>query len=257
MSRDGIRELEALEPRISAWLDAAVARHAPLSFRDLRKGVQGLSHRYVERRTDAKALADALGAPARRAAFSTYYAALHFMQAFLAAHAFPAWIGVDRVVDLGAGTGAVGLGASLALAAPVPVLAVDRSGWALAEARRAGRDWGVPVRTRRHDLARGLPRVGPGDGVTAGWFLNELPERARDAAADGLAAASARGARLILLEPLAGPVAPWWDDLVGRLELDARELRARVARPRWIADMDRAAGLDHGELRARIAGPRA
>ena len=246
---------DALLPRLDSWIERAVARQAPLEFRDLRKGVQALSARYVERRAERSAISNALDAPARRAAFATYYAALHLLEAFLAGQRTEGWEGVKRIVDLGAGTAAAGIGTALALPGAPTVHAFDRSGWALAEARNAGRDLGVPVRTRRQDLARALPRIGRGDAVVAGWFLNELEPSARDEAVAALAKGIRSGARLLVIEPLAGAAAPWWDDVATRLGVSSgSEIRARVPLPAWVRDMDRAAGLDHSELRARVMG---
>ncbi len=248
-------ELEALTPRVDAWLQRAVARQAPLEFRDLRKGVQALSTRYVERRGDARVLAKALDGPARRAAFATYYAALHLVEAFLAGRRAAGWGGIERILDLGAGTGAAGFGVALALRSIPRVDAFDRSGWALAEARQAGRDLGVPIRTRRQDLARGLPRMGKGDAVVSGWFLNELAPDVRDEAVEAIARGIESGARLLVLEPLAGAAAPWWEEVAARLGFAPDgQIRERVALPAWVREMDRAAGLDHSELRVRVMG---
>ena len=246
---------EALADRVDGWLSQAVARQAPLEFRDLRKGVQALSARYVEKRGAAEALSGALDSPARRGAFATYYAALHLLQGYLCAlHVDDSWRGVQRLVDLGAGTGAAGFGAALAMPEAPAIEAWDRSGWALAEARAAARDLGLRLRTRRQDLSRGLPRLRPSDGILAGWFLNELPEAARADAVDKLSEAVAAGARLLIIEPLAGAAAPWWRDVHDTLGGNAIEVRERLQLPRWISDMDKAAGLDHGELRARAMG---
>ena len=245
---------EALGLRMESWLAGAVDRQAPLVFRDLRKGAQALSARYVEKRGATGALEKALDSPARRGAFATYYAGLHLIQSYLCAERQLGWESVRRIVDLGAGTGAAGFGTSLALAAAPPVEAIDRSGWALAEARAAGRDLGVRVRTRRQDLGRGLPRFASEDGIVAGWFLNELPERARAEAVERLAHAAEGGSRLLIIEPLAGAAAPWWSDVATRLGVPSIEVRERFALPGWIRDMDKAAGLDHGELRVRAMG---
>ena len=245
---------ETLTVRVDGWLANAVERQAPLVFRDLRKGVQALSARYVEKRGTAGALEGALDSPARRGAFATYYAGLHLLQSYLCAERQEGWEDVRRIVDLGAGSGAAGFGAALALPTTPPVEAFDRSGWALAEARSAGRDLGVRVRTRRQDLARGLPRFASDDGIVAGWFLNELPDRARSDAVERLGEAAGKGARLLIIEPLAGAAAPWWNEVATRLGLRSIEVRERLALPGWIKDMDKAAGLDHGELRVRAMG---
>ena len=245
---------EALIARADGWLAKAVERQAPLTFRDLRKGVQGLSTRYVEKRHASGALEKALDSPARRGAFATYYAGLHLIQSYLCAERQAGWERVARIVDLGAGTGAAGFGAALALEDDPPVEAYDRSGWALAEARATGRDLGLRVRTRRLDLGRGLPRFAPDDGIVAGWFLNELGAAARADAIARLADAADSGARLLIIEPLAGAAAPWWAEVEARLDLPSIEVRERLRLPGWIRDMDKAAGLDHGELRVRAMG---
>ena len=247
---------------LDAWLEAAVDRQAPLTFTDLRKGVRALSARYVERRQRSERGGvdrDSFASPAKRAAFATYYAALHLETAFLAAaEAWPAGIAAERVVDLGAGSGAAGAGAARALGVPA-VLGLERSGWALREARATYAAFGLRARTRRSELPGALPRARRGDLMVAGWVLNECTAEVRDALVGGLEAALRAGAAVLILEPLAGAVAPWFDAVAARLApLGARSTEARfpVERPTWVAKMDHAAGLDHRELRARVlAGP--
>lgn len=243
---------------LEAWLEAAVERQAPLSFTDLRKGVRALSTRYVERRRrgDREAVdRDAFGSPAKRAAFATYYAALHLETAFLAAsEAWPAGLAAERVVDLGAGSGAAGAGVARALDVS-SVLGLERSGWALREARATYAAFGLRARTRRAELPAALPRGRPGDVLVAGWVLNECSAAARETLVGGLQAAVREGAAVLILEPLAGAVAPWFDTVAERLApLGTRTTEARFhdERPTWVAKMDRAAGLDHRELRARV-----
>ena len=64
---------------------------------------------------------------------------------------------------------------------------------------------------------------------------------------------------LLLLEPLASGVVPWWPEWgteLGRLGVADIESKARVEVPEWIARVDRAAGLDHRVIGARVlAGP--
>jgi hypothetical protein len=138
------------------------------------------------------------------------------------------------------------------------MLLLDRSGWALAEARRTLAALGLTGATRRRALPS-LPRLEPGDLAVLGWVLNECDARTRDAVAERLAEAAGRGVSVLVAEPLAGFVAPWWDGLAQRLEphgLHARIWKAPVVLPAWIRKMDRAAGLDHGTLGARLlAGP--
>jgi SAM-dependent methyltransferase len=261
----GTRPAPALPPEIAArfeaWLRAAAGRE-PLTPAEIRSGVRALSLRYVEgRSTDG--VAGALGGAALRAAFASFYAPLHFLAAYAAASALPpAWrTGIRRVIDLGAGTGATG--AALALAAGArEVLALERSGWALGEARRSFAALGVRGRTRRVDLPAGVPRAGAGDAIAAGWTLNELRPPARQRVTGLLARALETGARVLVLEPLAHGAAPWWDDFAAALApsgASSELMKWEIERPEWIAKLDLAAGLDHREIGARVlwgpAGP--
>ena len=135
------------------------------------------------------------------------------------------------------------------------MLALDRSAWALAEARQSFRLLGVRGRTRRVELPAGLPRLGAGDLVTAGYVLNELPPAAREQLMVAFARALGAGARLLVLEPLARGISPWWDNSVRRLApagAEAALFKWRIERPAWIERLDDASGLDHREIGARV-----
>jgi len=248
---------------IDAWLDGTVQRHEPLTFAELRKGVQALSARYVEQRGPQGVKAGALGSAAKRGAFATFYAGLHLQTVLALAPALIASLGgprIRRVVDLGAGTGVVGAGLALALGEPPPeVLALERSPWALGEARATFKAFRVRARSRRAALPGGMPRVGEQDLVAAGWFLNECQPDERSRLIDQLSAALDAGAALVVLEPLSGRAVPWWDEVTEKLA--SRGVRQDIAKwpaelPAWLRKMDRAAGLRHQELGARVAwGP--
>lgn len=248
-----------LQERFEAWIEAAAASE-PLRFPELRKGVQALSARYVERRGKSGATAGAFSGAGLRTAFASFYAPLHFLAAHYVALELPASFrsGVRRVVDVGAGTGAVGAAVSLA-AGQAPVLALDRSGWALAESRQSFRLLGTRGRTRRVELPDGLPRLGRGDLITAGYVLNELPVKAREQLTVTFARALESGARLLVLEPLARGISPWWEESARRLTpsgVEAALFKWRIERPAWIERLDDASGLDHREIGARaLWGP--
>jgi SAM-dependent methyltransferase len=248
----------ALAARVEAWLAAAVLRAAPLTFSEIRRGVQALSRRYVERREPG----DALGSAGKRAAFATYFAALHLATAFGAVRALPpaALAGVARIVDLGAGSGAVGAGVALALAPASPaLLALDRSLFALAEARHTYSAFGQRGDTQRVQLPAGIPKLVRGDLAVAGWFLNECSDATRERMLAALERGLAAGARVLVLEPLSGRAVPWWDAAAARFAargVATGSVRWQMQRPAWVAQMDKAARLDHRELGARIAfGP--
>jgi SAM-dependent methyltransferase len=244
-----------IERRFLRWVEEAAGRE-PLTFPEIRRGVRALSARYVEGRGEHGAVAGALAGAGLRAAFASYYAPLHFLTAFAAAQALPApWrAGVRRVIDLGAGTGAVG--AALALATGgAPVLALDRAAWALAEARRSFAALGVAGRTRRAELPAGVPHLRADDLVCAGFVLNECRPELRERLLRLLARALGAGTRVLVLEPLARGAAPWWDEAAAALARAGAEsalLKYSIERPDWIARLDDAAGLDHREIGARV-----
>jgi SAM-dependent methyltransferase len=253
----------AIDTRFQAWLAAAAGR-ASLRFPEIRKGVQALSARYVEGRKAGGVGAGALGGAGLRTAFASFYAPLHFLTAFAAANALPASLraGVTRVVDLGAGTGAVGAalalaagGAEVLAAGEAEVLALDRSAWALGEARHTFAAFAVRGRTRRAELPAGVPRLAAGDLVAAGWLLNEGGPAWRARLGEVLTRALDAGARVLVLEPLARGVSPWWDDFAAALApagAASALLKWSIERPDWIARLDAAAGLDHREIGARV-----
>lgn len=256
----------ALRDAFDAWLADAVARHSrELEFREIRKGVQALSALYVQRREGADLAARAIEGRGKRAAIATCYAPLHFLTVHhVLAELGPArLVAVRRVVDLGCGTGAAGAAAAATLraaGAPVPaVVAVDRSGFVLAEARATYAAFGLTARTVRGVLPAALPPAGAGDLLVLGWAVNELDDRARAALLAALRRALDAGARLLLLEPLAGAASPWWREWAGALAphgVEEPRTKLRVALPEWIARLDRAAGLDHRVLGARVlVGP--
>jgi hypothetical protein len=57
-----------------------------------------------------------------------------------------------------------------------------------------------------------------------------------------------------VVEPLAGPAAPWWPSWRRRVEAAggrADDWRVRLTLPAIVAKLDRAAGLDHAVLTGR------
>ncbi len=253
----------SLDPRFHDWLATTRERQGALATRDLRRGIQAVSRVYVEERGRGDLGARATGGTARRAAFACFYAPLHFLTVWhLAAELRRDAVlagSPRRVVDLGCGTGAVGAAAAVGASAPAAVLGVDALGWALGEARHTYRAFGLRGRTRRGHLPAALPRLREGDLAVCGWFLNECDDEARLAMREALQEGGRAGARVLVVEPLAGRIAPWWEEWVR--EGEALGLRAGIWKqdvdlPEPLRTLDRAAGLDHGTLGARwLAGP--
>jgi len=236
---------------VARWLAALEARHLrDLTFAEVRRALQALSSVYVQRRPRLQGGAALQGA-GKRAAFALFYGPLHY----LAVREVVRALGAARpppteVLDLGCGTGASGAAWALE-AGGVPVQGVDRNGWAVDEARwtlrRLGLRGGADV--GRAEEAR-LPRRG--GAVLAAFTLNELADEARERLLETLLAAS--GVSVLVVEPIAGRVSPWWPPWARRVaEAGGRhdEWRFRVPLPDLVARFDRAAGLDHRELTAR------
>jgi len=242
--------------RFDRWLETAWGRFCPpLTFAEVRKGVQALSSHYVERRAEPRLAERALAGRGKRAAFATYYAALHFLESWhIARRLGEPLSGTARIHDLGCGTGAAGAGVAAALGAP-RVRGVDRSGWALGEARRTYAAFGLGGATHRGRLPGALPaRTGAGDLLLLAWTANELEEETREALGQQLWRAAERGAAALVLEPLAGAAVPWWKAWAERAEATGGGSllwKRALARPALVARMDKAAGLDHAVLGAR------
>jgi hypothetical protein len=99
-----------------------------------------------------------------------------------------------------------------------------------------------------------LPAARPGSGVIAAYVLNELSPDARTRVEDALLVAANRGAAVLVLEPIARSLTPWWNETARRFEAAggrADEWRFATDLPPLLRMFDKAAGLNHEELTAR------
>lgn len=162
----------------------AALGEAPLATAALTRAILDRSRRYTSERD--RPAADRTADLAARAMFFTIADAMKLaipLGELVGRGALPAARPL-RIVDLGAGCGAMSLGAIAALPSGVAldILAIDRDGPALAIARAAVRDFAarcgaaVALATREADLERAaLPAA---DLVVLGSVLNELPGEA-------------------------------------------------------------------------------
>ena len=244
------------------WLAALEARHlADLRIPEVTRALRALSSAYVERRRTPAAGAGGprhvqgtLDTAGKRAAFALFYAPLHFMTVWNVVRA----LGADApppaaIVDLGCGIGVAGAAWAVAAGRTPALSGMDRNRWAVEEARWTYRQLGLKGDARQADILR-LPRVRGEDAIVAGWVLNELPDAVRMRVEEQLIDAAARGTRVLVLEPIARSVTPWWDASAERI----RSLGGRADQWRFTADLpplvklfDKAAGLDHRELTVR------
>jgi SAM-dependent methyltransferase len=247
---------------IDSWLEALHTRHVAIYRpQEFTRALRALSVRYVQRRSD---LADRspLDSAGKRSAFAAFYAALHFLTvreivATLHADHLP----VDRIVDLGCGTGVAAAAWALSLPQPARILGSDMSSWALDEARWNWRQLGVRGRGERHDMVREATTVArerPDElrttGIVAGWSVNELAAEERTRLLKALLEARAAGGSVLIVEPLARGVTPWWPDWTSAFTAAggrADEWKFDVALPAMLVKLDASAGFDRDGLGAR------
>jgi hypothetical protein len=235
------------------WLEALEARHlADLRIPEVTRALRALSSAYVERRHKV-AHGAALDSRGKRAAFALYYAPLHFLTAEYVVRALSAGTPApSSLLDIGCGTGAAGAAWALA-AGGVPVSGIDRHPWAVEEARWTYKQLGLSGQARQGDVLR-LPTLGPGSAIIAGYVLNELPDDVRRGVEDALLAAHERGVSVLVIEPIARSLTPWWKATAARVQAAggrADEWRFPTELPPLLQLFDKAAGLNHRELTAR------
>jgi SAM-dependent methyltransferase len=235
------------------WLRALEARHlADLRVAEVTRALRALSSAYVERRHGI-ARGAALDSHGKRAAFALFYAPLHFLVTHHVVAALDAGAATSSsVLDIGCGTGAAGAAWALQ-AGGVPVMGVDRHPWAVEEARWTYRQLGLRGQARSGDVTR-LPPMRPGTAAIAAYVLNELPAPAREGVMEALLSAAGRSVAVLVLEPIARPLTPWWNATARRFEAAggrADQWRFPVELPPTLRLFDKAAGLDHRELTAR------
>jgi precorrin-6B methylase 2 len=236
------------------WVRALEARHlAELTFAEAARALRSLSATYVGRRRQI-AEGRVLDGAGKRTAFALFYGPIHHLLVRAIVTSIPDARSSGRtLVDLGCGTGAAGAAWSATASKPPRVLGVDRHPWALEEAARTYRVFGLTFETRRADVS-GFQLPKPPVDTVAAFTLNELADAARERMLGALVARARRGDRVLVVEPLARVVAPWWTRWAAAFkEAGGRsdEWRVRVALPPLIQKLDKAAGLDHSELTGR------
>jgi hypothetical protein len=247
----------------TAWLEALERRHlANLTTSEVARALRALSSCYVERRGKLSE-GGALASAGKRAAFALFYGPLHFLvvrrilQSLSEARA-----GLSTIVDLGCGTGAAGAAWALEAGATT-IRGFDRHPWAVDEANQTYRQLRIDGRAQQRDIAgigagirqsRDGIRITPQCGLIAAYAANELAAPGREALLSWLLAARERGARVLVVEPIARRSLPWWDDWAAAFERSggrADEWRFPAELPPTQRGLARAAGLDPRELTAR------
>ena len=243
------------DERVRGWLAALDERHlANLTTSETVRALRALSSCYVERRSKL-AEGGALNSAGKRAAFALFYAPQHFLAvaSIVRALALGGQARVRELVDLGCGTGAAG--AAWALALPrVRLTGVDRNAWAVGEAGWTYARLGLTGRGLRQDVARAPLDPSPGRAVLAAYTVNELPGAVRDALLPRLTAAHAAGAQVLIVEPVARRLTPWWSGWEAAFTARggrADDWRFDAQLPPRQRELARGAGLSVRELTAR------
>jgi SAM-dependent methyltransferase len=241
------------ESRVERWLGSLEERHlADLTPSEVGRALRALSSCYVERRRKLES-GGALDTAGKRAAFALFYAPLHFVVTRevvrrLAGAADP----LASLVDAGCGTGSAGAAWAIEAGAK-RIIGIDRNPWAVSEANLTYRAFELPGRARQADVRREKIDARRGDGILAAYIVNELPDDTRATLLAMLIAAHARGARVLVIEPIARPGA-WWSEWAHAFARDggrADEWRFPSALPPRQRALAKAAGLDPRELTAR------
>ena len=206
---------------LAAWMADLEARHlSALTFAEVARALRALSSAYVERRgrLASKGAFDSAG---KRAAYALYYAPLHFVTVAGIVRALGAESPMRLLVDLGCGTGAAGAAWAAHLPVAPRVLGIDTHPWAIVEAARTYRAFGLEASARRAHAGRvAVPRHA--DAIVAGWMLNEVDE---DDAGGSPGGAADRG-------PSGAPAAGGRADRDTRVAVVGRVVRAVCGRRR-------------------------
>lgn len=234
-------------------MTALETRHlADLRFVDVSRALRALSSTYVERRDrlNDKGSLDSRG---KRAAFALFYGPLHFLLVRAIVAALPDAARATHLLDLGCGTGVAGAAWATLCTPTARVTGLDRHPWTLAEAALTYRSFALQGEAMRADVTKfRLPRRT--DAIVAAFVANELNDADRGALLKRLIEARRGGAQILVIEPLAKGVTPWWPEWTSVFERAggrADEWRVGVDLPDLVARLDRAAGLRHAEVTGR------
>lgn len=242
------------DDRFTSWIATLEAKHlAVLTFPEVSRALRALSSAYVERRQKL-AEGAALSGAGKRAAFALFYGPLHYLLVAHIVQQLPAaTANMATLVDLGCGTGASGAAWAGGCEKPPRVLGIDRHPWPIGEAAATYRAFHLTASVRQADIANVALPPGP-VSILAAFTLNELPDGERETLLTRLVDRAAHGDRVLIVEPLAGFVARWWNRWRDRFEAAggrADEWRLRTELPPIVAKLDRAAGLSHREITGR------
>lgn len=240
-------------------IEALRHRHLQeLTFSEVRRALQALSSLYVQRRNKLTPHS-AAGSTGKRAAFALFYGPLHFllMQHITAALALgnrP----LKHLFEIGCGTATPAAAWALSVNPKAIITGYDLNPWAVQEARWTLQTLKLTAHIHAKDITRlSMDRLAadhPHSAILAAFVINELNDAQREKYLAQLMAAKKHGAQILIVEPIAKTISPWWDqwaDTFIKAGGRADAWRFRVTLPPFLRDMDKAAGLNHRELKAK------
>ncbi|MEX2270996.1 MAG: hypothetical protein WD690_05975 [Vicinamibacterales bacterium] len=242
-----------MSAHLDGFFDALQTRHlAELEWPEVTRALRALSSAYVQRRSKLTSGA-ALDGRGKRAAFALFYGPLHFATISgilegLRVQGEPV-CGPASLTDVGCGTGAGGAAWALACGRKPRVVGLDIHPWAVTEAAWTYRFFDIDGTARRADLSK--VRIDAGSGMVAAYTLNELDDRARERL---FAAALASRRALLVVEPIARAVTPWWNAAAAQVTAQrgrADDWKLPLDMPERWRLLDRAAGFRRDHLTAR------
>ncbi len=250
-----------LDDPFEAWVEALYTRHLKgLTHAEVSRALKALTQDYVQRRH--RLHGKALDGRGKQAAFALYYGPRHFVVVREVLRALgPSALDFGKaklptIVDLGCGTGVGGAAWAMeAQAAGVraSVIGVDLQPELLVEAVRTWRELGLRGGTLKcHlDQYRWPP---PPVAVLAAFTLNELDDPDRERLWAHLTRQAEGGSHVLILEPLATGITPWWQEWARRVtdaggRADEWHLETKLAER--VRTMGKSAGLRPEKLGAR------
>ena len=232
------------------WIEKAFARWmGELTHQEVTRALKALTQDYVQRRTRLRG--KALAGRGKQAAFALYYAPRHFVIVREVLKALDAPQSALSVIDLGCGSGVAGAAWSLHCGGNVVGVELDPE--ILREAAFTFKDLGVRGGGVRCHLENYRWPKAP-VAIVAAFTINELDDKVREVVWHELEKQIKGGSTVLIIEPLATRIAPWWQEWAKRFtELGGRanEWHFEVKLPDPVRLLGKSAGLKPDKLGAR------
>jgi SAM-dependent methyltransferase len=240
------------QDNFNTWIEALFERWMrALTHQEIVRALRALSRDYVQRRGRLRGAA--LDGRGKQAAFALYYGPRHFVIVREALKALGVQSQPRTVIDLGCGSGVAGAAWALLSSPPAPLVGVDLNADVLREAQQTWRELGLRGGTIRSPIARYRWPKPPLD-IVAAFTLNELDAADREKLWQVLTRQVEGGSRVLILEPLATRITPWWQEWAKRAQAlggRADEWHFEPELPERVMLLGKSAGLNPRELGAR------